>query len=201
MFTKARSSIAAVTVAALVAGTTFTTPVFADEHHRDRDRHDDHRGSSRDRHVWTGPVHRGPVVVVRPDRYRVYRDVRIYRPYGPWFYGYGHYHDDASAFRFLAFTAITMALVASLNENQERAREDAQIKATTAPVGETIDWTQGGATGTVTTTREGTSSTGRYCREFQQTVEVGGKSEQAYGTACQQPDGSWEIVSTGDGNQ
>jgi surface antigen len=26
-------------------------------------------------------------------------------------------------------------------------------------------------------------------------VTVGGRAEQAYGTACRQPDGSWQIVS------
>lgn len=33
------------------------------------------------------------------------------------------------------------------------------------------------------------------CREFQQTVTVGGQPQQGYGTTCQQPDGSWQIVS------
>jgi len=33
------------------------------------------------------------------------------------------------------------------------------------------------------------------CREFQQTVIVGGQPQQGYGTTCQQPDGSWQIVS------
>ena len=32
-----------------------------------------------------------------------------------------------------------------------------------------------------------------YCREFQQTITVGGKTERAYGRACRQPDGSWKI--------
>ncbi|MEE8203551.1 MAG: hypothetical protein V3R74_07315, partial [Alphaproteobacteria bacterium] len=32
------------------------------------------------------------------------------------------------------------------------------------------------------------------CREYQTTVNVGGQVEQAYGTACRQPDGSWQIV-------
>jgi surface antigen len=36
---------------------------------------------------------------------------------------------------------------------------------------------------------------GQYCREYQQTVTVGGRTEQAYGTACRQPDGSWKILS------
>jgi hypothetical protein len=33
-----------------------------------------------------------------------------------------------------------------------------------------------------------------YCREYTKTVRIGGRTEQAYGTACYRPDGSWEIV-------
>jgi len=33
-----------------------------------------------------------------------------------------------------------------------------------------------------------------YCREYNQTVYIGGRAEQAYGTACRQPDGSWQIM-------
>lgn len=33
-----------------------------------------------------------------------------------------------------------------------------------------------------------------YCREYQHTVYIGGRPQQAYGTACRQPDGSWQIV-------
>ena len=36
---------------------------------------------------------------------------------------------------------------------------------------------------------------GQYCREYQQTITVGGRTEQAYGTACREADGSWRIVS------
>jgi hypothetical protein len=32
------------------------------------------------------------------------------------------------------------------------------------------------------------------CREFQQTITVGGQTQEAYGTACRQSDGSWKIV-------
>ena len=35
---------------------------------------------------------------------------------------------------------------------------------------------------------------GTYCREYQQTVEIGGQRQNSYGTACQQPDGSWKIL-------
>lgn len=39
------------------------------------------------------------------------------------------------------------------------------------------------------------SGTAPYCREFTQVVDIGGRAESAYGTACMQPDGSWQIVS------
>jgi hypothetical protein len=32
------------------------------------------------------------------------------------------------------------------------------------------------------------------CREFQQTITVGGTAQEAYGTSCLQPDGSWKVV-------
>lgn len=37
---------------------------------------------------------------------------------------------------------------------------------------------------------------GRYCREYQTVVTIGGRAEEAYGTACRQPDGAWEIVNS-----
>lgn len=45
-------------------------------------------------------------------------------------------------------------------------------------------------------TRTYQRSDGTYCREYTQHVNISGKSETAYGTACRQPDGSWKIVST-----
>jgi surface antigen len=36
-------------------------------------------------------------------------------------------------------------------------------------------------------------SSGQYCREYRTQVEVGNDVEEAYGTACRQPDGSWQI--------
>jgi surface antigen len=32
------------------------------------------------------------------------------------------------------------------------------------------------------------------CREFTMDAQVGGKTQQVYGTACRQPDGSWKIT-------
>ena len=48
--------------------------------------------------------------------------------------------------------------------------------------------------GTITPTETYQNNSGQYCREYYQTVMVGGQPQQAYGTACRQPDGSWLIV-------
>lgn len=42
--------------------------------------------------------------------------------------------------------------------------------------------------------RDGYDSSGHYCREYQQSVVVGGVPRQGYGIACMMPDGSWRIV-------
>lgn len=129
-------------------------------------------------------------------RERHYRQITIVRPHGHWYTGFGHFHLDNDAYPWLAFTAITLKILDNLNEQQQREHEAAQVKATTAPLGETIIWNDGSASGSVTATRDGTSTSGRYCREFHQEVIIGGNKEQAYGTACRQPDGSWEVIST-----
>lgn len=73
----------------------------------------------------------------------------------------------------------------------------AQTQAYAAPIGKQIVWEnpQSGNYGTITPVRNGRDpSTGAYCREYQTTVTVGGRKQAAYGQACQQPDGSWEVV-------
>ena len=82
-------------------------------------------------------------------------------------------------------------------DEQDRMRADQAVnQAHTAPVGETIAWNnpESGNSGAVTPVRDGTSTSGLYCREFQQTVTVNGGTESAYGTACREPDGTWRIV-------
>jgi surface antigen len=32
------------------------------------------------------------------------------------------------------------------------------------------------------------------CREIERTVEIGGKPQKAYATACRQPDGTWRFT-------
>jgi len=51
-----------------------------------------------------------------------------------------------------------------------------------------------GRSGAVIPTRTYQNEQGRSCREFITTIMVGGREEQGYGTACRQPDGSWQIM-------
>lgn len=66
----------------------------------------------------------------------------------------------------------------------------------TTPSCTTVTWEnpQSGNYGSITPTTTYEESPGRYCREFQQQIVVGGQVQDGYGTACRQPDGSWEIV-------
>ncbi len=65
-----------------------------------------------------------------------------------------------------------------------------------APSGNAVSWRNpdSGHSGTVVPRPSYQNASGEYCREYEQTVTVGGKTETAYGTACRQPDGSWKIV-------
>lgn len=84
----------------------------------------------------------------------------------------------------------------SLDRADRIALGGAERRAKIAPIGETITWNnpESGNHGTIIPVREGQSERGEYCREFQQTVIIGGKEEKAYGTACRQPDGSWRVL-------
>lgn len=85
----------------------------------------------------------------------------------------------------------------TMDRADQLAAERAYEQAQTAPIGQPITWDNpdNGHYGSVTPVREGThDQTGEYCREFQQTVTIGGRPEDAYGVACRQPDGAWKIV-------
>ena len=51
-----------------------------------------------------------------------------------------------------------------------------------------------GNVGTVVPVRTYQTTAGQYCREYQQSVTVGGETQSGYGRACRQPDGSWQII-------
>ena len=99
--------------------------------------------------------------------------------------------------------ALLGALVGSeVGKSLDRAdrlamQQTAQRTLEDDPTGTTGQWKNpdSGNSGTITPTRTFQKTDGQYCREYQQTITVGGQLEEAYGTACRQPDGTWQIVS------
>ncbi|SDB18532.1 Surface antigen [Desulfonatronum thiosulfatophilum] len=65
----------------------------------------------------------------------------------------------------------------------------------TQPTGQTSQWRNPdtGHQYHVTPVNTFQKSDGQYCREFRTQVEVGGKLEEGYGTACRMPDGAWKM--------
>lgn len=84
----------------------------------------------------------------------------------------------------------------SLDKADQQYADQAATRAYSAPIGQPIRWNnpQSGNQGAIVPIRDGYAEGGAYCREFQQTIVVGGRTEQAHGTACRQPDGSWKIM-------
>ena len=76
------------------------------------------------------------------------------------------------------------------SQTQQRALETGQP-------GQVLPWSnpQSGNSGSVTPAAYYQNPNGQYCREFNSTINVGGRTERGYGTACRQPDGQWQIVS------
>ncbi len=192
----------AAAVAAIFAFAQVPATAFADGrghrgHHGGYDRHH----GSYHKHGKRG-YHRRGVVVVRPGHRRHHNHRHHYRPYvyKPYVHRparrhYGrHHHDRDDVFVLFGLGLATVGLFALLNQNQQQAHHRSQVYATTAPVGRTITWNDGGAGGSVVVTRDGRDQAGRYCREYRHTVTVAGRQQQAWGTACRQPDGDWQIV-------
>jgi surface antigen len=55
-----------------------------------------------------------------------------------------------------------------------------------------------GATASATPIETLQNEAGQDCREYQQSVTIGGREQRATGTACRMPDGTWKIVRKAD---
>ena len=85
----------------------------------------------------------------------------------------------------------------SLDEaDRLRERSTAQQSLEYQPTGTTSSWANpdSGNSGTFTPTRTYQSAQDQPCREYQTTVNIGGRTETAFGKACREADGSWTIV-------
>ena len=106
--------------------------------------------------------------------------------------------------KVIAIAAGTMAgayIGSEIGKSLDRADRQAMQQRTqysleTTQSGTTSNWhnPDSGNSGTITPQPAYTNKAEEYCREYQQTVTVGGKTETAYGTACRQPDGTWKIT-------
>lgn len=86
---------------------------------------------------------------------------------------------------------------ASMDEQDKRKmRYTTQESLESSRSGKTSSWRNpdSGHYGSVTPYRAYENNKGDYCREYSQTVTIAGKTQEAYGTACRRPDGSWEMV-------
>ncbi len=66
----------------------------------------------------------------------------------------------------------------------------------TGRTGQNFPWNNpnSSASGNVTPKGYYQKPSGQYCREYTQSVNIGGRIEEAYGQACRQPDGTWKIA-------
>ena len=97
----------------------------------------------------------------------------------------------------LAGAMIGQDMGRSLDRADRLAMEqNAQYALENAPSNHSTAWVNPdtGNSGAVTPVQTYQDPSGRFCREYLQTVRIGGEEEKAYGTACRQPDGSWEIT-------
>ncbi len=85
-----------------------------------------------------------------------------------------------------------------LDETEHRAMaETFQYALENNPTSQDSEWVNPDTahSGEVTPIKTFYNSNGDPCREFTQTIIIGEREEQGYGTACRQPDGIWQIVS------
>lgn len=81
--------------------------------------------------------------------------------------------------------------------DQMEAERAAQNALERYPDGRYAHWDNPntGHSGYTVPTRTFETAPGQYCREYQTAVVIDGRTQSAHGTACRQPDGTWEITS------
>jgi surface antigen len=116
-------------------------------------------------------------------------------------YGLGQGHGDKELAIVLGtiFGALLGDYLGAQLDERDRlmAAQNLQYSLELSPDGTTSTWQNpnSGNKGSSYPTETMVKQDGTPCREFTSTVLIGGKEQQAYGTACRQADGSWKIVS------
>jgi len=112
-------------------------------------------------------------------------------------FGGGNGQIAAAAIGALAGGYLGNTLGASLDAADRDAAQDTTQKSLEySQNGQSSTWTNpdSGNSGTVTPTKTFVASSGQACREFESTINVDGKQENAQGKACRQSDGTWKIT-------
>lgn len=84
------------------------------------------------------------------------------------------------------------------NNDKQKATQAAQQAFEQNQAGQPSVWNNPdtGNSGSITPTKTYQLANGQYCRQYQQTITIGGEQHQTYGTACRQADGTWQIQNT-----
>jgi len=106
---------------------------------------------------------------------------------------------DSAAIMFgaLAGAAIGNSIGRSLDEaDRIKMYQTQQAAFESYPSGQAATWynPDTGNSGSYVPEPAYENTEGQYCREYQQTITIGGQVENAYGKACRQPDDSWKII-------
>lgn len=98
-------------------------------------------------------------------------------------------------------TLLGAAIGSEIGKSLDRADRQAMYSTSqnafeNVPTGQTTHWRNpdSGHYGTYTPVRTYNQG-GTHCREFTQTIVIGGRVEEGYGTACRMPNGAWQIQS------
>lgn len=100
-----------------------------------------------------------------------------------------------------AGTLLGAALGNSVGASLDRAdmayyNSTAQQALETGAPGEALPWRnpKSGHGGSVTPSKYYQTASGQYCREYTQTIRIGGRVEEGVGTACRNEDGTWTLA-------
>lgn len=114
----------------------------------------------------------------------------------------GNNHGTGKVIAVAMGTLAGAAIGSSIGKSLDRADRMAmtrnrQLALETYPSDQTSTWynPDTGNSGSMRPQPAYQDKTGAYCREYQQTITIGGKTEKAYGKACRGADGTWKIVS------
>jgi surface antigen len=92
---------------------------------------------------------------------------------------------------FVAFAAIAAGTTAAKAQLIDPVGQQALESARSGTI---VQWNDpDGRSGSFVPQPAFQNAAGEICREFQQSVIIGGRQERAWGTACRQPDGSWRL--------